>query len=183
MKKLTLALLSFFLVTTMGTTAFAAARPTDHGTYEIDGSLGFGTGPGDFDKGLGFNFGAGYILNNIDNLQARLDVGYFTFDRTFLGSTLDFTRVPVVISARYYFPISEPFRLFAQAGLETSFDSFDELTAFGFKQSKSEVNLGITPGGGAELFVNPNMSVFALGRIHIVSDHYVSMEFGAAYHF
>src|SRR5574337_156169 len=177
MEKITLAFLSFFLVTTMATTAFAAGRP-DHGIYEIDGSFGFATGPGDFDSGPGFNFGAGYMLGSVDNLQGRIDVGLYTFDRNFAGSTLNFNRVPLVIGARYYFPVSEPFRLFAQAGIETSFDSFDELTAFGFKQSKDEVNLGFTPGGGAELFVNPDLSIFALGRIHLVTDHYASLEFG-----
>jgi hypothetical protein len=45
------------------------------------------------------------------------------------------------------------------------------------------VNFGITPGGGIEFQVLPDVSIFALGRIHIITDNYFSMQFGAAFHF
>jgi opacity protein-like surface antigen len=173
----------------MTTAGFAQAgtASTDAGDFSIDGSFGFATGPGSFDQGFGVNFGAGYMLKGIDkNLQVRVDLSFFEFEYDYWGAgtayDLSYTRVPLTIGARYYFPIMERLRAYAQAGIETSYDSFDYY-ANGEKHSKNEVNIGVAPGGGAEYFVLPKLSVFGLARWHIISDGYFSMQFGAAYHF
>lgn len=160
---------------------------TNAGDFSVDGSFGFATGPGSFDQGFGVNFGAGYMLKGIDkNLQARVDLSFFDFDYDYWGGgnayNLSYTRIPLTVGARYYFPIIERLSAFAQVGLETSYDSFDYY-ANGEKHSKSEVNLGVTPGGGAEYFFTRNASAFALARVHIITDNYFSMQFGAAFHF
>jgi opacity protein-like surface antigen len=181
MKRFMISILVIVLLTATGTTVFA--KSPEQGPYEVDGSIGFGSGPGDFDAGFGFNFGAGYMLSSVvKNLQARIDIGYFTFSRDFFGSSLDFTRMPFTFSARYYFPLTDQLRVFAQAGLETSIDSKDTFDFLG-KHSKSEVNLGLTPGGGIEFLVTPEIGVFAVADAHLISDSYFSMQFGAAYHF
>jgi len=76
-------------------------------------------------------------------------------------------------------PIVDRLRAFGQAGLETSIDNFDTAG----NQRESEVNVGIAPGAGIEFFVNPKVSVFALGLAHLISDSYFSMQFGVATHF
>jgi opacity protein-like surface antigen len=194
MKKSVFAMLAILFILSSGTAAFAKASKTGRsadspaaGDVELDGSFAFATGPDSFDSGFGLNFGAGYTLSAVDkNLQARLDLSFFQFKNDYFfggGSTgLTYTRVPFTVSGRYYFPILDRLRAFAQAGLETSFDSFD-FYANGGKHSKSEVNLGLAPGGGIEFFVNRNLSLFALGRAHLISDSYFSMHFGAAGHF
>jgi opacity protein-like surface antigen len=190
MKKFSIAAIAVCLIMTMTATAFAKQARTarsDMGNFEIDGSFGFASGPDSFDAGFGVNFGAGYLLTEIDpNLQARVDLSYFSFDQDFVypgGSTnLSYTRVPFTVGARYYFPIRERLRVFGQAGLETSIDSYDYYYA-GRKHSKSEVNLGITPGGGVDFAVNRNLSIFAVGRAHLITDSYFSMQFGVASHF
>jgi hypothetical protein len=73
-------------------------------------------------------------------------------------------------------------KLFAQLGLETSFDNYDYISG-GNKLSKSEMNVGIAPGVGMELFLNKNTSFFVLGRGHMISDSYFSMQFGLAQHY
>ncbi len=191
MKKVIIATLAVLLVVCAGTMAFAKTARTSYGTseagdFEIDGSFAFATGPGAFDTGYGLNFGAGYTLSSIDrNLQVRADLSYFDFSYTPFGYGYDlsYTRVPFTVSGRYYLPVIDQLRVFAQAGLETSIDDFDYIDEFGRKHSKSEVNLGISPGVGVDFLINPNVSVFALGRWHLISDSYFSMQFGAAYHF
>lgn len=181
MKRITAALLASFLLLSMSPTAVLAESTTPPGSYEVDGSIGFGTGPNDFDTGFGFNFGGGYMLD--PNLQARFDISYFDFSRNVPGTSLDYTRIPLVLSARYYVPLfGEQLKGFGQAGVELSFDSFDNMDVFG-KHSKTEANLGLTPGAGVEYFFNPQLSAFALGNFHLVSDTYFAMQFGAAVHF
>ncbi len=187
MKRIMVALFLALLLLGVGTNVFAkTGAGTDNG-FEVDGSLGVATGPGNFGDGYGVNFGAGYMLSSIDqNLQARVDISYFDFSYNyFLGSGYDlsYTRVPITVSARYYFPINDQWKAFAQAGIETSFDSIDYVDAFNNKQSKTEVNIGLSPGGGIEFSLNPAVSFFAVGRVHMVSDSYVSVLVGAAFHF
>ena len=184
------ATIAFVICILLSAATAGYANPTgsmETGDFSIDGSFGVASGPGSFDQGFGVNFGAGYMLKGIDrNLQARVDLSFFEFeyDYGWGGGTYDltYTRVPLTVGARYYFPILERLRAFAQAGLETSFDSFDYYDN-GAKQSKNEVNFGVSAGGGAEFFFNRNASAFALGRVHMIADSYFSMQFGAAYHF
>ncbi len=191
MKKAIIATLAVLIVMCAGTMAFAKTAGTSSGTseagdFEIDGSFAFATGPGDFDSGYGLNFGAGYTLSAIDkNLQVRADLSYFDFSYSYdlYGYDLSYTRVPFTVSGRYYFPVIDRLKVFAQAGLEMSIDNFDYVDVFGDKHSKSEVNLGISPGVGVDYLINRNLSVFAVGRWHLISDSYFSMQFGAAYHF
>jgi hypothetical protein len=86
MKKLgATAVLTIFLLLSTGTAAFAKTTKASTsgagaGEFEVDGSFGFATGPGDFNSGFGVNFGAGYMLGTIDkHLQARVDLSYYDF--------------------------------------------------------------------------------------------------------
>ncbi len=192
MKKIVIIMMAVILVTGLATAAFAksAARASssEAGPIELDGGFTFGTGPGDFGSAVGFNFGGGYMLDAVPNLQIRADLSYYDFSRT-VFSNLSYTRIPITVGARYYFPINDRLKAFAQAGLETSFDKIETVVFLpgffgGFvTQSSSEVNIGISPGGGIEFFITPQVSIFALGRIHIVADDYFSLNFGAAAHF
>jgi outer membrane protein with beta-barrel domain len=194
MKNSVVAMLAVLVILGSVTVAFAKESKTGRsaespaaGDIELGGSFNVATGPDSFDSGVGLTFGGGYTMRAVDkNLQVRVDLSFYQFKTDFFfggGSTnLTYTRVPITVSGRYYFPIIDRLRAFAQVGLETSVDSFDYY-ANGNKHTKNEVNLGITPGGGIEFFVNRNLSIFALGSAHIISDSYFSMQFGAAAHF
>ncbi|HEX9020240.1 MAG TPA: outer membrane beta-barrel protein [Nitrospirota bacterium] len=185
MKRISIAMLMVFVI--FGSSALAFAKSGEAMTskaFEIDGSFGWATGPGDFDAGYGLNFGLGYTLGQVDkNLQLRFDLSYYDFSRDVFFESLDYKRVPFTVSARYYFPIVERLAAFAQAGIETSYDSRDEFDVFGNKHTNHEVNLGVTPGGGVEFFINDSASIFAVARWHLITDSYFSMLFGGAYHF
>lgn len=157
---------------------FTGAAST--GLYEFDGSFAPATGPGDYNGGFGINFGAGYALAAIDkHLQARIDISFYQFKNDFRWGSGSYTRVPITIGARYFVPIADKLRAFGQAGLETSIDTFDNSA----HETNREVNFGLAPGAGIEFMVNPKVSVFALAIVHIISDSYVSMQFGVATHF
>lgn len=154
------------------------------GMFELDGAFAFGIGSGPLNNGGGVNLGAGYMLSSIDrNLQARIDLSYYDFSTDFMGSDLSYTRLPITISARYYLPINKRLKAFVQAGIETSFDSSESYDFTVNKHTDNDVNFGISPGGGIEFYLSPEVGIFALGRIHIITDDYFSMQFGAAFHF
>jgi opacity protein-like surface antigen len=182
MKRSAIAILTALVLLSTGATVFAAGSNT--GDLEVDGSFALATGPGSFDSGWGVNAGVGYMLNDVvKNLQARVDIGYYDFSTDFFFTSLDFTRVPITVSARYYFPISDQLKVFAQAGVEASADSKEFIDVFGFKETKNELNVGLSPGAGVEFWINPQISVYVLGRSHLITDSYITMHFGAAFYF
>lgn len=185
MQKTIISMLATLFLLCSGTLAFAKATRTfsdtmQSGEFEADGSFAPASGPGSYNGGFGVNFGAGYTLSPIDkNLQARFDFSFYQFKNDFPWGTGNYTRVPFTVSARYYLPIVDKLRVFGQAGIEMSFDTFDNSA----NRRNNEVNLGISPGAGVEFFVNRNISIFALGRAHLISDSYFSMQFGVASYF
>lgn len=183
MSKKTHTVLVLVLLLGMVTAVPAVSSAAETTPFQLDASIGYGSGPGDFDAGFGFNFGGGYMLNSIDpNLQARMEIGYFTFDRDLAGVSLDYTRMPFAFGARYYLPVAERLKLFGQAAVELSVDEFETATVFG-KSSESEVNFGITPAVGLDFEISRELSLFTTASMHVISDNYFSMQFGAAYHF
>jgi hypothetical protein len=184
MKKIVFALIAAFFTLFMGTMSHAKSTvsggASESAVYEVDASLAPATGPGDYDSGIGINFGGGYTLESIDkNLQARFDISFYEFRHDFPWGGGTYTRVPLIVGVRYYVPIVDKLRAFGQVGLETSIDSFDNSA----NQNRSELNIGIAPGAGIEFFVNPKVSIFTLGLAHLISDSYFSMHFGVATHF
>lgn len=187
MKKCNFLFLIAVLVFGMATTVFAAGSSTSGA--EIDGSVGFGTGPNNFDPAFGMNFGGGYTLPNLP-VQVRADVSYFKFERSVVGASFKYTRIPFTFSGRYYFPVGDKLKFFAQGGAEVSIDKLESpiflSTTLGLlpgTASESKTNFGASAGGGVEFFFNPHASVFGLARFHVITDNYFSMHFGGAYHF
>jgi hypothetical protein len=183
MKHTIIAVLTVLFFITMGTTSALAKTGKSSataGNVEVEGSMAVATGPGSYDSGFGVSFGAGYALSDIDrNLQARFDFSYFSFKKDYSWGSGTYTRVPFTVSARYYAPVFDKLRVFGQAGVETSMDTFDDAG----HHRNNEVNIGLSPGAGIELIVNPNLSFFAQARAHFISDSYVSMHFGVASYF
>lgn len=200
MKCFRLAMISMLLVLGLAASAFAAK-----GDKELDFSVGFATAPASgFDTGWGLNVGGGYeFLDNFtpsiagDTLQLRGDIAYHSWSQDFSAfgtkATLDYNRVPVTASCRYYYPIKQVknLRVFGQAGLEISFDSIDTAVAVpnfsgGFnvvKQSSDETNVGVTPGVGVEYLLNRQIFVGANMKEHIISNPYFTMQGSVGFRF
>ncbi|HTG01097.1 MAG TPA: outer membrane beta-barrel protein [Nitrospirota bacterium] len=178
MKHIIIACLAVILAFGPGTAAFAkSGQASAPGDAEVDGSLVLSTGPGDYDGGVGINFGAGYALASVDrNLQARVDLSYLQFKKDYPWGTGDYSRVPIILSARYYLPPFDKLRFFGQAGVITSIDTYDTSS----RESKREIRIGLAPAVGVEFMINPKFGFFAMTRAHLITDSYMSMHFGVA---
>src|SRR5208283_1212861 len=102
MKKAVFTVLVAFATLCVGTISYAKSdgyEGASPGLYEIDGSIGPATGPDDYSGGLGINFGAGYMLRQInEDLQARFDLSFYYFKEDFDWGSGTYTRVPMIIS-------------------------------------------------------------------------------------
>lgn len=151
------------------------------GDKSVDVGFGFGTPPASgWGTGLGFSIGGGYEIQ--DDLQIRGDISYNSWTLDEFGATLSWTRIPIAASGRYYFPIQPSLKAYGQAGLELSFDSF-EWAFLGTTYSASETNFGVPIGGGIEYVINPQFSVGADAKLHLISDSYLTLGVTAGYHF
>jgi len=193
MKCIRLAMLCVLLTLGMTATAFAAKGDT-----EVDFTGGFATAPyGNYDLGWGVDFGVGYeFFDNFtpgisgDTLQLRGDIGYHTWSASEFGVDVTASRLPVTVSCRYYFPISQVknLRVYGQAGLEVSFDDV-EASMPGFfggpalKVSDNSTNVGVTPGAGIEYMLSKQFFLTANIKEHIISDPYFSMQGGIGFLF
>jgi opacity protein-like surface antigen len=191
MKKLVFVAACITLLFGMSTAALAAK-----GDNEVDFGVGFSTAPYDNgDLGWGLNFGGGHEFlqfsgNRNDTLQIRGDIGYHSWSGSALGTDFDFSRVPVSVGCRYYYPIKQVknLRVFGQASLELSFDSWDYPTIDFFtgnwvKATHHETNFGVTPGAGIEYMLNRNVFVQAQMQEHLISDPYFTMQGGVGFRF
>ncbi len=189
MKKIALLILVVLVLLGMTATAFAKTVESYQQGVEVDASLVVASAPASgFDTGVGVTFGAGTMLPQIDrNLQGRVELSYFSWSATEFGVDVTYTRIPIDIAGRYYIPTqADNLKLYLQAGLEISFDKVEAAgpSPFGTStSSESTSNLGIVPGVGIDYKINQNLSLVADLRAHLISDSYLTIQGGVAYHF
>lgn len=144
--------------------------------------LGIGTAPAPgWGSGYGFSIGGGYEIQ--DDLQIRGDVSYFSWTLDSVGDSLTYSRMPISVSARQYFPVQQNLKAYGQAGLEMSLDKFEWSDIASSVSSTSESNFGITPGGGIEYSINPQLSIGVQGLYHIITNSYITLGITGGYHF
>lgn len=153
------------------------------GGTSIDLSGNWASEPSD---GFGDTFGVEFGLNvdfkklglNVDSknteLQARIGLGYYDWDQSVSGTSLDYQRIPLFLGARALTSLAPQVKLYGKLGLELSFDDKETLTSTG-KQSDSDLNFGLTPGIGL-LFPISNSFFAAIGfDYHIISNDYATL--------
>jgi len=185
MKKIMIITAAVLLALSTGTQAFAKSEQM--GNAEVDASLVWASAPTSaFDNTIGLAIGGGVMVDK--DIQARLDITFLSFDATFFGTDLTYSRVPVTVSGRYYIPTEQTVKLYGQGGLELSFDKVETAFPFffgfpGFKSSESTVNVGLTGGVGVDVAITPQLSFVADARLHLITDYYVTLQGGVALHF
>ena len=188
MKRFVLIALTALIVSSITATAFAkSARSSSSQDVEVDGSLAVASAPASgFDTGVGVIFGFGMMLPQISkDLQGRVEFSYYEWSATRFGLDVTYKRLPVDLGGRFILPTqSGNLKVFIQGMLEISFDTV-EVSNFPFPgtTSKSESHLGLVPGAGIELKINPNLGFVADARWHLITDNYLSLQAGLAYHF
>jgi opacity protein-like surface antigen len=185
MKKIMIIIAVVLLALSTGTQAFAKSEQM--GNAEVDASLVWASAPASaFDSTIGLAIGGGIILPQIDkNLQARVDITFLSFDGSFFGTDLTYTRVPITVSGRYYIPANQDIKVYAQGGAEVSFDKVEAgVPGFpGFKTSESDINFGLVAGVGIDVAITPQLSFVADARLHMITDYYLTFQGGVALHF
>lgn len=158
----------------------------------VDGFIGLGTEPAD-DLGSTIGLGVGASLDleafgadfaDAENMQVRADISYFKWEEDMFGVDVSLRRIPVFGGVRYFFTPEAGRRasdvgLYGEGGLELSFDEAEAAVCVPFlgcvSGSSSEINLGITVGGGVEMPVAENMYIGANLRYHLISDSYFTI--------
>jgi opacity protein-like surface antigen len=155
------------------------------GDKSVEATFTYGTEVADGLGGqIGGTIGGGYEFKQ--NIQGRLDISYLKSDASVFGLDLSYTRVPVDLGVRYFFPISHQLKAFGQGAIEISFDKAEiALTILNIngKASSSETHFGVALGGGAEFNVAPQIGITGNILYHVITDGYLSIGVGAAYHF
>ncbi len=188
MKKILIATLAVCILA-FGATAFAASQQM--GDKEVDASVVLGTAPvSGFNTGFGINVGGGMMLPQVaPNLQGRVELSYMTWSASEFGVSVTYTRIPIAAAGRYFIPLSQPgLKVYVQGGIEISMDTVEAaatnpFTGTSYKASASETNFGITPGVGIDYSLKNNLSIVADARYHIITDGYLTLQAGVAYHF
>ncbi len=173
-------LIAGVIVTAMmlsATPAFAAG-----GQNTIDGSLILATAPASgFDSTIGL--GVGVTFDMADRMRSRDvrlavrgDISYFSFDGDFFGVDLSYRRIMFFGGPRFYFGSggTRSIKPFLEGGLELSFDEVEVGTPFG-KVSDSELHLGLAGGGGIEIPLTDRLKFSVSGRLHVITDDFLSV--------
>jgi opacity protein-like surface antigen len=181
MKRIAIFALAAIVLLGLTTTAIAKEAPSPQ--MEIDASLVVASAPASgFDTGLGMTFGVGAMVDK--NLQVRGEISYFSWSATEFGVSVDYTRVPVYGGVRYFIPTQDSkLKVYVEGGLEISFDSVEVANPFFGRSTESDVHLGLVPGAGIEVKLNPNLGILAGFRWHLITDDYLTFQGGLAYHF
>jgi len=188
MKRFALIALAALIVCNITATAFGkSAGSSSSEGVEVDGSIAVASAPASgFNDGIGVTFGFGTMLPQINkDLQGRIEFSYYEWSATEFGTDVTYKRVPVDIGARFFLPTqSGNLKVFVQGMLEVSFDTV-EVSNFPFPgtASESETHLGLVPGAGIELKFSPSLSFVADARWHLITDDYLTLQAGLAYHF
>lgn len=183
MKRIIVIALTALMTLGLTVPAFAKEGRSD---VEVDGSVVLATAPASgFDTGFGVTVGVGAMLPQIDkNLQGRFDLSYFTWSDSQFGIDVSYTRIPFLFSGRYYVPARDNrLRVYVQGGLELSYDKVEVATPFFGKASATETRIGLVPGAGIEYKLSPTLGFVADARWHIITDSYLTVQFGLASHF
>jgi opacity protein-like surface antigen len=184
MKKIVIITVAVLLALSTGTQAFAKSEQM--GNAEVDASLVWASAPSGFDSTIGLTIGGGVMLPQIDkNLQARVDITFLSYDGSFFGTDLTYSRVPITVSGRYYIPTDQTIKVYGQGGLEMSFDKVEAgVPGFpGLKTSESSIDIGLVGGVGVDVAITPQLSFVADARLHLITDSYITLQGGVAIHF
>ena len=166
-----------FLVVLSPLTAKAAANAEVFGLTSITGVVGIATEPVS-GFGTGFGLGVGAAFYHVNDIEIRADLTYLNWTTTEFGLDFSYTRLPLIVSGRMYFPANGTLRVYAQGGAGLSFDTAEVSAcylSYCRKVSASDTHFDLVPAGGVQLQITPVLAVGAEGGFHIVTDSYFTL--------
>lgn len=165
--------------------AFPAFAAPAKESVSIDGSLIFATEPmSGYDATIGIGVGALVDLTNrmsMSNKNVKLgirgDLSYFDWEGDFFGIGVDYRRFVIFGGPRFTFQPAGNAKVapYVEGGLELTYDDYEVgMPGFG-TVSTSGFSLGLAGGGGIDFILAPNMKLGVNGRLHLVSDSFLSL--------
>jgi hypothetical protein len=64
-----------------------------------------------------------------------------------------------------------------------SFDKVEVAVFPGFKESESDINIGLVGGVGIDVAITSQLSFVTDVRLHLITDSYITLQGGVALHF
>ena len=160
--------------------AFAAA-----GSNTIDGSLLFATEPvGGYDPTIGIGVGVLVDLAGRANMSSkdiklgvRGDMSYFSWDGDFYGVDVSYWRLMFFGGPRLTFQVGGKSNIapYLEGGLELGYGKAEVAAPFFGKQSSTEIDLGLAGGGGIDFALAKNVKLGVNGRLHLISDSFLTL--------
>lgn len=150
----------------------------------IDGSLIFATEPaGGFDSTVGLGIGALIDLSKQMSssrkdmkMGIRGDLSYFDFDGSYYGVGVSYTRLVLFGGPRLTFiPGNAKIQPYVEGGLELSYDDVGTYVPGFGSSSATDISLGLAGGGGVDFLLAPNLKLGVNGRLHIISDSFLTL--------
>ena len=150
----------------------------------IDGSLILATEPvGGYDSTVGIGVGALIDLSKQMGtsrkdmkIGIRGDLSYFDFDGSYYGVGVSYTRLVLFGGPRITFiPGNDKVQPYVEGGLELAYDDVGTYAPGFGSSSATDINLGIAGGGGVDFLLAPNVKLGVNGRLHIISDSFLSL--------
>lgn len=146
----------------------------------------------DFDSTVGLSMGINVDFESLihvregskfrnysKNMKFRGDIGYFHWEDDVSGVDLDYTRIPMFIGMRYYYPVQKMNRrgldIFGEGGGELSIDDEESYSTGRGKRSDDEITIGFALGGGIQYSFTDLLCAGAHLRYHAVSDDYFTL--------
>ncbi len=181
MKKFFVIAVAAVLMAAGAGSAFAAQGK---GGVMVDGTLSLATEPASgFGTTVGFGVGASIDMTDTIKLSdknakihLRGDLSYYEWDADEFGFDLTYKRLIAFGGGRYFFPMGGRSTVapYLEAGVEISYDRAEAAAFFG-KVSASEVNLGVAGGGGLEFPLSDNLVLGVNGRLHLITDSFLTL--------
>lgn len=178
-KVLIIAVLTLMAVLMAGP-VFAAA-----GGATIDGSLLFATEPiGGYDSTVGIGVGAlidmaGRMKTSSKNMKLgiRADMAYFDWDGSFYGIDVSYKRLMFFGGPRFTFLPGGKSDItpYLEGGLELGYGRAEVAVPGLGKASATEIDLGLAGGGGVDFALAKNVKLGVSGRLHLISDSFLTL--------
>lgn len=179
-----IAVLAVMLLSAAGQ-VFAAPASGGKSGITIDGSLLFATEPlGGYDSTVGIGVGAlldlsgksGFSSQNMQ-MGIRADMAYFDWEGKFFGIGVSYKRLAFFGGPRFTFLPGgkKDITPYVEGGLEFTYDEVGVyLPGFG-STSTTGMSLGIAGGGGIDFALAKNLKLGVNGRLHVISDSFMTI--------
>jgi len=159
--------------------AFAAGGAT------IDGSLVFATEPmGGYDSTVGIGVGA--LIDMAGRMKAsskdiklgiRADMTYFDWDGSFYGIDVSYKRLMFFGGPRLTFQPGGRSTVspYVEGGLELGYGRAEVAVPGLGRHSSTNIDLGLAGGGGVDFALAKNVKLGVSGRLHLISDSFLTL--------